>query len=196
MTGPKRNLNDQDVISLLSRLKASDAKYPPDLLSKRRAGFMAGIVTLLGGTAASGHGGGAGGAASAGGSSSHAGAAIVGVSQIDKLVIALEVIVLTGMTAYLGVTAYDNRDYLKNLLFPGTPTAVQVAPSIEPTASLISAITGTPTPTETLELTITSTGTGESISQPEETPQPGDTGSGLHLGQTKNPPTKSPPQKP
>ncbi len=200
MAGPNRNLKDQDVIKLLSRLKTSEAKYPPDLLSKRRAGFMAGIAALLGGSVAGGGGGGAGGTASAAGSGGHAGTAMAGMSQVDKLIIALEVVVLTGMTSYLGVTAYENRDYLKSLLFPTTPTVAQAAPpvfplSTESTASLLPTI-GTPTPTGTLDTTMTAAETDESASQPEETPQPDNTVPGLHLGQTKNPPTKAPPQKP
>ncbi len=177
MAGSKRNLNDKDVLNLLSRLKDTEANYPPDMLSKRRAGFMAGIAALLsGGLAGSG-------------TTGHVRAPLSALTPVHKLVIALEVAVLAALTAYLGVAAYNNRVYLKHLLFPGTPAAAHRALptgfsiSTEPTVPW----TGTPTPTMGV--------TEEPTPQPGETPQPDSTNPGLHLGQTKNPPTKGPPHK-
>jgi hypothetical protein len=199
MAGPMKNLKDKDIINLLSRLKAAGPEYPDDLLSKRRAAFIAAGAAVLGGGAGGAASGGGGGAASAGGSG-HAGTAMAGMSQIDKFVIALEVIVLTGMTSYLAVTAYVNRDYLKNLLFPSTPTAAMVQPvstnitgSPESTASLIPTDTGTPTPTLTPEDTPTAVFGANNTPQPEYQPPPSSTNPGLHLGQTPHPTKKSKP---
>ncbi len=185
MAGPQRNLNDKDIVNLLSRLKSAEAKYPSDLLSKRRAGFMAGVAAFLSGTGTS-PGAGNPGAPPGGG---HVGASLAGFSQVDKLIIAIELIVLSGMTTFLAATAYTNRDYLEHLLFPGSPTAVQaVLPALtstpEPSPSLITPATGTTTATWTPEEDIP-TLEGD---QAEDTPQPNATKPGLHLGQTKNPP--------
>ncbi len=179
MAGEKKVLNDKDVANLLSRLKDAEAKYPADLLLKRRARFISGAAALKGGSIHAGSGVG------------HAGMHPTALTLMDKVIIAIELAVLTSLTAYLAAVAYANRDYLKHLLFPSTPTAIQqVVPppyfsgSTEPTVSSI--LTGTPTPTGTLE----------------STPAPADEGAtpqivkptnpGLHLGQTKNPPQSTP----
>ena len=178
MAGEKKALNDKDVANLLSRFKNAEVKYPADLLSKRRARFISGAAALKGGSIHAGSGAG------------HAGMHPTALTLMDKVIIAIELAVLTSLTAYLAAAAYANRDYLKHLLFPSTPTAVQaVQPpyfsgSAEPTVSSI--LTGTPTPTGTLESTPVPAGEGATpqIVQP--------TNPGLHLGQTKNPPQSTP----
>jgi hypothetical protein len=188
MAGYVRNLKNRDIINLLSRVKTAEAQYPADLLAQRRVTFMASVGAL----------GGGGGLSSRGGSSDgHAGTALNGVTQMDKLIIAFEVIIITGLAAYLAATAYANRDYLEHLFFPGTPTAVRAVPtylsgSAEPTASLIPTATGTPNPSETLEATPTSADENESTPQPASQP----TDSGNHYGQTANPPNPHSPKHP
>ena len=203
MAGLLRNLKDKDIISLLSRLKTAEAKYPADLLSKRRAAFMTGVAAMgslrrLGTNEVSGGG--------------HARASLTGMTRMKKLIFALELIVLIGLAAFLATTVYANRIYLKHLLFPNTPTAVQVIPSyltntgptisltprvtIAPKAVLPPEATRVPThrsqpkntvpPIPTISLTPTITETSTAVLPPEATPVP------THGSSTVQPPTPKP----
>ncbi|MCL4528824.1 MAG: hypothetical protein M1282_05375 [Chloroflexi bacterium] len=178
MAGPERNLKDKDIVNLLSRVKDAEAQYPSDLLSKRRARFM-GAIALMGVSVRAGSGVG------------HTGAPATAMTLMDKVIIAIELVILGSLTAYLAATAYANRDYLKQLLFPSAPTAVQAMPTFfsiptELTISPIPTVTGTPTPTGTFEAVPTpAIGGGGATPQP---PPVKPTKPGLHLGQTKNAP--------
>ncbi len=173
------NLRDQDILKLLARLRGNNPKYPPNLLSKRRAAFVASIAVLGAATSSI--------ALPAGESS---GSLFAAMGVLDKIVLAVELFTLTVVTALIADTAYINRDVLKNLLFPGTPTVVQsvqnpTTTDIVPTASEIpTTATSTLLAEETPAPTDENNGANETP-QPPQVPQP--TKPGLHLGQTGTP---------
>ncbi len=176
------NLRDDDVIKSLDALRKMQPEYPPSLFSRRRAAFMASVATTMlaaGSTVAS--------STAAGNAES----IFAVMTTLDKIIFGIELFFATVFLGAIAGTAYINRDVLKNLLFPGSPTAIRTTQQVRATFPLSTASevsTGTTTATLTL--------------LPEETPsqnQPVSTGAnnaatpqptskpGYHYGQTGTP---------
>ena len=184
------NDQDREIVELLGRLKDAGPEYPPRMFAARRAAVIATLAALpIGGAIAVSLFG-------------KLAAIVKSMSVVDKIVLALEVAAITGVTAYGATAAYIYRDELKSLLFPA-PTAVNTSTSIPTELSPLPVIpvvegtpSGTPTPTGTL-IYLTDTNVPASDQEPQATPDnpnnPEPTDKGLHLGRTENPPrTKRP----
>lgn len=184
--------NDQDteIVELLGRLKETGPEYPPRLYAARRAAVIAALAALP-----------IGGALAVGLFAKLAGV-VKSMSVVDKIVLALELTAITGVTALGAATAYVYRDQLKTMLFPPKPTTTigTLAPlstsSPEPALPVFGGTPSeTPTPTGTIYLTDTNLPPGDQ--QPAETQAPPvkatPTNPGNHYGQTEQPPpTKKP----
>ena len=178
----KKDLYDQDVIHLLEEWKEREVPYPSGLQDKRREAFLAlGLSALPLGA----------GLAKAAGEAtvqSTVHAASLPMTLGMKITLGFLSTLVVGLSSYLGITAYENRDALRDFLRGGTPTISLVYPSpygIEPalaTPAYLSTATpfATPSPTGTLIPTATN----------EEDPLATPTAPGLHLGQTKTPKPK------
>ena len=190
-----QNYQEQEIIGLLSKLKSATPEYPRDKLGNRRAAFLASIpLAALGGTVATHIA-----AKSAEGFFKSIAA------QTDKIILAVQLIIVTGLASYVGVTAYEHRDELKNLLFP-PPAATSVItepPPVVETATPQGTVTITATPTGTLALNeqldpqatdvtgVATVAQPPTVLPPTIPPQPTEPPPtdrpGLHLGQTKTP---------
>ncbi len=178
---------DTQIVELLGRLKDTGPEYPPRLYAARRASVVAALAALpLGGAVA----------VSLFGKLS---TVVKGMSVVDKIILAVEVTAITGMSAYGAVAAYIYRDALKSLILTtlGVPTQVvspfptlSVPVNTEPVATPEGTPSETPTPTVTGTIFVTDTNQ-PNVVQPGETQpppkQPEPTHPGLHLGQTKTP---------
>jgi hypothetical protein len=184
----KKVINEQDVIRLLKRWGGRKYPYSADLQSKRRSAFLAvGASMLLAG---------AGKIGISGKSSSMAGhAAEIPMTIATKVTLGVLSTVILGLSSYLGVIVYENRDAIRDFIQGDIPTLVQESPvpsSTESpfiTSTLLSSETPTPTPTGTLLVTGTPEGPNAQggIATSAE---PGPTKPGLHIGQTKTPKLK------
>ena len=185
MTGMmKKDIREEDVIHLLERLKGQESAYPSALQEQRRAAFLAlGVVSLPHG-AGLGHI--AGEAAAPTGQ-----AASLPMTLGMKITLGLLSTAIVGLSTYLGMTVYENRDALRDLLHGGTPTIALISPPPNPSGTPAFATpaflsTGTPTGTPTPPGTLVSS-TPEEIN-PVATP----TKPGWHYGQTRTPKPKKP----
>src|SRR5512143_3800953 len=173
------NDQDREIVELLGRLKDAGPEYPPRMFAARRAAVIAALAALpIGGAIAVSL-------------FAKLAAIVKSMSVVDKIVLALEVAAITGVTAYGATAAYIYRDELKSLLFPA-PTAVNTSTSIPTELSPLPVLpvveetpSGTPTPTGTIYLTDTNVppvGDREPQATPAN-PEPEKTNPGLHRGQ-------------
>lgn len=179
----KKDYQDQDVIRLLERLKERESAYPTGLQEKRREAYLA-----LGASALTLH---VGLDHVAGEALSQAGhAANLPMTLGMKLTLGFLSTAIVGLSTYLGITVYENRDALRDFLQGGSPTAVWVSPS--PSPSIIQNQVSTPTFLSTSTPIATPSPTGTILP-----PEPGEAGPnatptkpGWHYGQTKTPKPK------
>lgn len=205
----KRELNEQDVLNLLSGLKQSETNYPSELMDSRRDMFAKQIAAALvvintaGGSGASS----AGGSSAAGGGTSSTGASVAtGVGSSVGTI--LETALVIAIVVEAGVATYIYRDKIVNFinshLSPKTElvtnppddfnlpvTGDGIPTDISPT--ITETITGTPLPNVTV-LPPSSPPQGNNETNPttgstqvNSTPTPDNGNNGLHLGQTKQP---------
>jgi hypothetical protein len=188
-----RQVPDDEIIRLLGRLKEAGPEYPAHLQAGRRAAILAGLALL---PAA------AGGLAAGGSWIAHLIKIVKAMSVIDKIILGVELVAVTGLTTYGAVNAYVYRNALRQLLFPSaaqTPFPTLSVPVASDTESATEALTPTPTPTGTLTLTVEPIQTVTPLRLPN-TPRPATPvphispkpaqptpTHGLHLGQTKTP---------
>jgi len=205
----ERSLNPNEVINLLSKLKAKTPEYPPDLLAARKATFLKQIVTIT--IDSPGKGGGDGGSLSSGSGGS---GALGGMSTAQAIL--LQAVIGVWIIAAMLTASYFFRDEIINLLQDYGIVTVEVtqvpsldspAPAINPTVEAPSPDvppTNTP-PSVTAAPEILS----EGESAPDENSPDGQNASdnpdgnnnnqGLHLGQTPgapDTPNQDNPQKP
>jgi hypothetical protein len=197
----ERSLNSQDIIGLLSKLKAGTPDYPTGLMAARRASFMKQAVTLkIHGRGHSGKGGGDGGSAGSGGSGGSG--ALGGMSTAQSIL--LQAVIGVWIVAALLTAAYVFRNQIIDLLQDNhlisvkmtqapaidstLPVLVTPATEISPTQATSTSIPPTATPGTLSSGTpgIEATPDGSSIIQ--NTPDSTKDNQGLHLGQTPGPP--------
>lgn len=176
----KKDMQDQEVIRLLKRWKEGELSYPAGLQEKRRDAFLAFGASLLTIEA---------GLDLADKSIAQAGhAANLPMTLGMKLTLGFLSAVVVGISTYLGITVYENRDTLRDFLQGGMPTYTLTSLPIHPSGTSflapIAPTLGTPTPTATLP--VTATPIIDESTNPQTTP----TKPGLHLGQTKTPKPK------
>lgn len=197
----ERSLNPQDIIGLLSKLKAGTPDYPAGLMAVRKAAFMKQAVALkIHGHGHSGKDGGDGG--SAGSSGSGGSGALGGMPTAQSIL--LRAVIGIWIIAALLTAAYVFRNQIMDLLQENHLISVEVtqAPAIDSTlpvlvtpATEISPTVVTPTSTTATATPGTlSSGTPgiqttpESSSGIQNTPDGTKDNQGLHLGQTPGPP--------
>ena len=144
---PRGMTPEQNVVRLLGQLRDASPEYPARLQAQRRAAVLAGLAAIPVATGL---------------------LAIPWIARlvklikamgfIDKVILAVEVATITGLTGYGAVTAYQYRYQLQQLLFPSGPQTPFPTLSIPPTNTPVPPTeprgTGTPTPTGTLLPTI------------------------------------------
>lgn len=177
----KKEIHEQDVIRLLEGLNRQGTSYPPELQQKRREAFLAlGVSALLPGAAPDQLAG------QAAAPSTHA--AHLPMTMGIKLTLGFLSAIIVGLSTYLGITLYENRDALRDLLRAGTPTMALISPSpynlhgglSTPTYAITGTPTATPSPTGTIIATV-----GNDDSRQGTPTKPG-----WHYGQTKTPKPK------
>ena len=203
----RRKASEQDVLDILKDIKASENKYPSELLNARRDSFakqaaaMAVLVRagLHEATKTAG-----GQAVTTSGTASTATSASVGTS----LGTILETVLVAAIVVEVGVAGYVYRDKIADFINskinptievvaspPGDSSPNSLNEDIAATETPIATETETPIPSVTLLPVVDDPGnnnTGEATAvQVVSTPEP--TKPGLHLGQTKQP-TKEPDQ--
>jgi len=194
----ERSLNPNDIIGLLARLKEQTPDYPPDLLTTRKAAFMAQIVSInIDGPKPGGKGGGDGGGSLSGGTSGSG--ALGGMSTAQGIL--LQAVIGVWIIAGMLTAAYVFRDQIIDLLQDNGIVAVEITqvpsidspaptieiPSLETPPTEITSPSGTAVPETVSE--------GEAASEPTSDEQStadtsGDNSEnpGLHLGQTPGAP--------
>lgn len=183
---------NQDIIDLLGKLKDSGPEYPPRLWADRRSAVLAGLAAVPVATGL---------------------LAIPWIARliklikamafIDKVILAVEVTAITGLTGYGAATAYEYRYQIQQLLLPSTihtpfPT-LSVPPSQPPAIETARAhevsIAGTATPMRTVTPLATWTGQADYTPKaPRKTPQPSATPRPSATAQP--PPATKPPPHP
>jgi hypothetical protein len=179
MNRPVKNYHDEDVIRLLKELKTRDSAYPAGLHEKRRTALLALVFSL--------HAGKAGLTKLAGTSAAHGSGAAAPLTLGMKVTLTVLSTAIVGLSTYLGVTLYDNRDALRNLWGGGSPTPTLVS-SAAPSGPQTSV--STPLPTATPIWTVTVTPTPVISATPESNPNTvggTPTKPGLRYGNTKTP---------
>ena len=198
----ERSLNPQDIIGLLSKLKAGTPEYPADLMSARKAAFMKQAIALkIHGHGHSGKGGGDGGSAGSGGSGGSG--ALGGMSTAQGIL--LQAVIGVWIIAAMLTAAYVFRNQIIDLLQDNHIVSVEVtqAPAIDPASPVIGAPATEISPTAATPTSISATATpGTSSSEStgigtiipdgssniQSTPDGTKDDQGLHLGQTPGPP--------
>lgn len=183
MTEMKNDSQDQNVIRLLERLKGQESSYPAGLQEKRREAFLdLGVSTL---TLGAGLDHIAGEALPQAGS-----AANLPMTLGMKLTLGFLSTVIVGLSTYLGVTMYENRDAIRDFIQRSTPTLTLVSPSPDFMDNPIAtpAYLSTATPSATPSPTGTLTSSEDGVTDPNAT----STKPGWHFGQTKTPKPKKP----
>lgn len=196
----ERSLAPQEIIGLLSKLKASTPEYPADLMAARKAVFMEQVIAInVQGHGYSGKGGGDGGSAGSGGSGGSG--ALGGISTAQGIM--LQAVIGVWIIAAMLTAAYVFRNQIINLLQNNHLISVEVTqvPSIDSTlpelvtpATEISpevpptSISGTATPgapsSESPNIEVAPDGSSNIQNTPENPKED----PGLHLGQTPGPP--------
>jgi hypothetical protein len=192
----ERSLNPQEVIGLLSKLKASTPDYPADLMAARKAAFMKQAIAIkFHGHGHSGKGGGDGGSAGSGGSSGSG--ALGGMSTAQGIM--LQAVIGVWIIAAMLAAAYVFRNQIIDFLQNNHLISVEVTqvPSIDstlpdlttpateatPTSLTTTATLGAPS-SESPSIEVTPDGSSNIQNAPEGTKE----NPGLHLGQTPGPP--------
>lgn len=187
----ERSPNPNDIINLLSRLKAQTPDYPSDMLAARRAAFLGQVATTnFDGPRQGGKGGGDGG------SLSNGSGVFGGMSTAQGVM--LQAVIGVWIIAAMLTAAYVFRDQIVDLLQDYGIVSVEITqvPSIDSPIP----VTGIPStdilPTETASPSTTAVPAGanseeeavsEEPSEAEATSENPD-GPGLHLGQTPGTP--------
>jgi hypothetical protein len=194
----ERSLNPNDVINLLSKLKAKTPDYPPELLAARKAGFLKQVVTIN--IESPGKGGGDGGSLSSGSGGS---GALGGMSAAQAIL--LQAVIGVWIIAAMLTASYFFRDEIINLLQDYGIVTVEVTqvPSLDSPAPAINPAVEAPSPgtlpTDTPPATAIPETLSEGESVPDEESSPegqdssdnpdgNDDNQGLHLGQTPGAP--------
>jgi hypothetical protein len=195
----ERSLNPNDVINLLSKLKARTPDYPPDLLAARKAVFLKQVVTIS--IDSSGKGGGDGGSLSSGSGGS---GALGGMSTAQAIL--LQSVIGVWIIAAMLTASYFFRDEIINLLQDYGIVTVEVtqvpsldspAPAINPAVEAPSPDirpTDTPSPLEAVapeDSASNESSSDESSSDAQdssENTEDDKDDQGLHLGQTPGAP--------
>lgn len=190
----ERSPNPNDIINLLSKLKAQTPDYPSDMLAARKAAFISQIATTnLGSLGRGGKGGGDGG------SLSNGSGMFGGMSTAQGIM--LQAVIGVWIIAAMLTAAYVLRDRIVDLLQDYGIVSVEITqiPSIDspiPVTGIPSSdalLTETPSPVATVIPGVSSE--AEAISEdpiegeatPENPDEPSDD-PGLHLGQTPGTP--------
>ena len=194
----ERSLNPNDVINLLSKLKARTPDYPPDLLAARKATFLKQVVTIN--IESPGKGGGDGGSLSSGSGGS---GALGGMSTAQAIL--LQAVIGVWIIAAMLTASYFFRDEIINLLQDYGIVTVEVTqvPSLDSPAPVINPALEAPSPdappTDSLPSatavpeTLSESETASDESSPEDqnssvNPDDNKDNQGLHLGQTPGAP--------
>ncbi|MGD8405844.1 MAG: hypothetical protein PVJ21_19465 [Anaerolineales bacterium] len=195
----ERSPGPNDIINLLSRLKANTPDYPSDLMAARKAAFLGHIATTnFGSPGQGGKGGGDGGSLSNGSS------VFGGMTTAQGIM--LQAVIGVWIIAAMLTAAYVFRDQIVDLLqdygivtveitqLPSIDTHVPVVtglPSPEVPPTEVTAPSATVVPGVTLEAGTTSDdssdGQDPSINPDDSQDNPQDN-PGLHLGQTPGTP--------
>ncbi len=189
-----RQDQDDEIIRLLGQMRDTGPEYPSSLFSKRRAAVMAAFAALNLGAATAGLS-----------LLAHLVKIIKGMGMIEKIILAVEVTAVTGLTAYGAATAYVYRNEIRQVIesnlgiSTNTPFPSLVAPSSGGSGGASAtefAGTGTPSatpsPTGTLLYFTPTSGGGNPANtsipptQVQSTPAP----------PTVAPPTQPPPTEP
>jgi len=203
----ERSPDPNDVVNLLSRLKANTPDYPSDLMTARKAAFLGQIATTnFGSPGQGGKGGGDGGSLFNGSS------VFGGMSTAQGII--LQAVIGVWIIAAMLTAAYVFRNQIIDLLqdygivtveitqLPSidSPVPVTGLPSSEIPPTELTALSATAVPgvdvTSEAETTSdnSSDGQGTSVNPDDSQDDPG-----LHLGQTPgtpDPPNKDKPDKP
>ena len=191
----ERSLNPQDIIGLLSKLKAGTPEYQADLMSARKAAFMKQAIALkIHGHGHSGKGGGDGGSAGSGGSGGSG--ALGGMSTAQGIL--LQAVIGVWIIAAMLTAAYVFRNQIIDLLQDNHIVSVEVtqAPAIDPASPVIVAPATEISPTAATPTSASATpgdvpgneANPDSSSNIQNTPDGTKDDQGLHLGQTPGPP--------
>ncbi len=189
----ERSLNPQDIIGLLSKLKAGTPDYPTDLMAARKAAFIKQAVALkIHGRGHSGKGGGDSGSAGSGGSGGSG--ALGGMSTAQSIL--LQAVIGVWIIAAMLTAAYVFRNQIIDLLQDNHLISVEVTqvPGIDSTlaapitpATEVSPTQATPGAPSS-EPTAIGTVIPDGPSSIQNTPDGTEDNQGLHLGQTPGPP--------
>lgn len=200
----ERSLEPNDIINLLSKLKAETPGYPSDLLAARKAAFLEQVVTLkYDGPGKGGKGGGDSGSLSGGSS----GSGMLGSLSTAQSIL-LQAVIGVWIIAAMLSAAYVFRTQIIDLLqeygivsvevtqvpSPDSPAPAIESPSAEVPPTELAVPTGTAIPgviSEDGSMPGGSSDTGD----PSSTPDEQDGNPGLHLGQTPGPPDPPNPKK-
>jgi hypothetical protein len=202
--------NQNEIIKLLSRLKAETPDYPSDLMAARKAAFINQVVAIqFDGPKQGGKGGGDGGS----GTSTRSGGsgALSGMSTAQGIL--LQAVIGVWIIAAMLTTAYIFRDRIIDLLQNNgivveltqapaieytdpaivAPAAESPSPDVSPTEITSPSATPVPGTLSEGESSSESSSEGQGISEnPDETRE----NQGLHLGQTPGAPDTSNQNKP
>ena len=197
-----RSPNSQDIIELLSKLKARTPDYPAGLMAARRAAFMKQAVALkIHGRGHSGKGGGDGGSAGSGGTGGSG--ALGGMSTAQSIL--LQAVIGVWIIAAMLTAAYVFRNQIIDLLqnnhlisvemtqVPAidstSPALITPATEISPTRATPTSMLATATPgAPSSESTDNGTTVPDDSSNIQSPPDGTKDNQGLHLGQTPGPP--------
>jgi hypothetical protein len=206
----ERALNPNDIVGLLSKLKAKTPDYSPDMMAARRAAFVNQAIAIkFDGPKQGGKGGGDGGSSSMGGSGGSG--ALGGTAQG----VLLQAVVGFGVIAGMLTTAYAFRDQITSLLQDNEvvveitqapdfdspdsgiapPAPESPLPEVPPTE--IADPPATPSPDTLTEGNSAPESSSDEQGISENPEEPKD--NGLHLGQTPGapePPNQDKPDKP
>lgn len=184
----KKDFQDKDVIQLLERLKEREPAYPASLQEKRREAFLALGILALPHSASQ-----AGGVGEIAGQTAHTASIPMTIGM--KITLGFLASVIVGLSTYLGIFVYENRDALRDFLQGVSPTTVLVSPSPyfmeTQLATPIFLSTATPTATPSPMGTILAPNSGGADPNANTTSTP--TKPGWHYGQTKTPKPKPKP---
>ena len=198
----KRSMNSEEVIKLLSKLKAETPDYPADLMAAKKAAFLKQAVNIkIDSKGQGGEGGQHGGSSGSGGPGSALGGGPTALWQS-----LIGIIVVAGIV----LTAYMYRDQISDLLAEREVSALAgsrgdseepvdpaVAPESSPPTTLTLAVppigielTATPDPSSPDDVTedLTIDGRPDPSIVVEGTPKGLKDNPGLHLGQTPGTP--------
>ncbi|MGB7875728.1 MAG: hypothetical protein WBL25_15205 [Anaerolineales bacterium] len=194
----ERSLNPNDIINLLSRLKAKTPDYPLEMKVARKTAFMKQVVAInISGPSLGGKGGGDGGSGLSGGSGGPG--ALGGMSTAQGIL--LQAVVGVWIIAGMLTAAYVFRGQIIDLLQDNGIVSVEMtqAPSIDSPAPVMEIPSLEVPPTEITPPS--GTAVPESVSEGEIAPEASsdtqDTSDtsvdnndkpGLHLGQTPGAP--------